>query len=41
MRTRNLWLVTAAVTLAACGGDAGDTPSIAGWQQAEVYYSYP
>ena len=41
MRTRNLWLATAAATLAACGGDAGDTPSIAGWQQAEVYYSYP
>ena len=41
MRTRNLWLATAAVTLTACGGDAGDTPSIAGWQQAEVYYSYP
>ncbi|MGJ3256906.1 MAG: Ig-like domain-containing protein [Alcanivorax sp.] len=41
MRTRTLWLATAAVTLAACGGDAGDTPSIAGWQQAEVYYSYP
>ena len=41
MKTRNLWLATAAATLAACGGDAGDTPSIAGWQQAEVYYSYP
>ena len=41
MTTRNLWLAAAAATLAACGGDAGDTPSIAGWQQAEVYYSYP
>ncbi|WP_300411308.1 Ig-like domain-containing protein [uncultured Alcanivorax sp.] len=41
MTTRNLWLAAAAATLAACGGDAGDSPSIAGWQQAEVYYSYP
>lgn len=41
MTTRNLWLAAATASLAACGGDAGDTPSIAGWQQAEVYYSYP
>lgn len=41
MKTRNVWLTAVAVTLAACGGDAGDTPSLAGWQQAEVYYSYP
>ena len=39
MKLKALSLATAAALLAACGGEAGDEPTLENWQIGEVYYS--
>ena len=41
MKLKALSLATAAALLAACGGEAGDEPTLENWQTGEVYYSFP
>ena len=38
MKLKALSLATAAALLAACGGEAGDEPTLENWQTGEVYY---
>ena len=41
MKLKALSLAAAAALLAACGGEAGDEPTLENWQTGEVYYSFP